>query len=317
MILLTGAAGYLGSHIFHEFKKRKIKLIGIDNFSTKNVTNKYSKYILRIDIDNNLKLEKIIKKNNIDTIVHTAAFSHPRESQKNYTKYKINNIYKTKNFIKLCKLNNIKNFIFLTSSNVYSEKRKGSLKENDNTNPKNYYGKTKITIEKYLKKYKKNFKNLIFLRLFNIAGYYDDFRYNENEYKYKRFFNIIKNKINQNKYLKLYYYKKDKKILFPKRDFLHIKDLNLLLVKIIYKLKNNLSFEVYNVGSGKSVNMKDFIKIYENETNRKIKYSLEILSYSELKTTLADNRKVKIKYSWLPKYNIKDIIRSVIKKNRK
>lgn len=317
MILLTGAAGYLGSHIFHEFKKRKIKLIGIDNFSTKNVTNKYSKYILRIDIDNNLKLEKIIKKNNIDTIVHTAAFSHPRESQKNYTKYKINNIYKTKNFIKLCKLNNIKNFIFLTSSNVYSEKRKGSLKENDNTNPKNYYGKTKITIEKYLKKYKKNFKNLIFLRLFNIAGYYDDFKYNENKYKYKRFFNIIKNKINQNKYLKLYYYKKDKKILFPKRDFLHIKDLNLLLVKIIYKLKNNLSFEVYNVGSGKSVNMKDFIKIYENETNRKIKYSLEILSYSELKTTLADNRKAKIKYSWLPKYNIKDIIRSVIKKNRK
>lgn len=317
MILLTGAAGYLGSHIVHEFKKRKIKLIGIDNFSTKNVTNKYSKYILRIDIDNNLKLEKIIKKNNIDTIVHTAAFSHPRESQKNYTKYKINNIYKTKNFIKLCKLNNIKNFIFLTSSNVYSEKRKGSLKENDNTNPKNYYGKTKITIEKYLKKYKKNFKNLIFLRLFNIAGYYDDFKYNENKYKYKRFFNIIKNKINQNKYLKLYYYKKDKKILFPKRDFLHIKDLNLLLVKIIYKLKNNLSFEVYNVGSGKSVNMKDFIKIYENETNRKIKYSLEILSYSELKTTLADNRKAKIKYSWLPKYNIKDIIRSVIKKNRK
>ena len=317
MILLTGAAGYLGSHIFHEFKKKKIKLIGIDNFSTKNVTNKYSKYILRIDIDNNLKLEKIIKKNNIDTIVHTAAFSYPRESQKNYTKYKINNIYKTKNFIKLCKLNNIKNFIFLTSSNVYSEKRKGSLKENDNTNPKNYYGKTKITIEKYLKKYKKNFKNLIFLRLFNIAGYYDDFKYYENKYKYKRFFNIIKNKINQNKYLKLYYYKKDKKILFPKRDFLHIKDLNLLLVKIIYKLKNNLSFEVYNVGSGKSVSMKDFIKIYENETNRKIKYNLEILSHSELKTTLADNRKVQTKYSWLPKYNIKDIIRSIIKKNRK
>ena len=317
MILLTGAAGYLGSHIFHEFKKRKIKLIGIDNFSTKNVTNKYSKYILRIDIDNNLKLEKIIKKNNIDTIVHTAAFSYPLESQKNYKKYKINNIYKTKNFIKLCKLNNIKNFIFLTSSNVYSEKGNGPIKENDNTDPKNYYGKTKIIIEKYLKKNKKNFKSLICLRLFNIAGYYDDFKYNENKYKYKRFFNIIKNKISQNKYLKLYYYKKDKKILFPKRDFLHIKDLNLLLVKIIYKLKNNLSFEVYNVGSGKSVNMKDFIKIYENETNRKIKYSLEILSYSELKTTLADNRKAKIKYSWLPKYNIKDIVRSIVKKNRK
>ena len=315
MILLTGAAGYLGSHIFHEFKKRKIQLTGIDNFSTKNIANKYTKYILRIDINNNLKLEKIIKKNNINTIIHAAAFSHPLESQKNYKKYKINNIYKTKNFIKLCKLNNIKNFIFLTSSNVYSDKRNGSYKESDKTNPKNYYGKTKINIEKYLKKNKKNFKNLIFLRLFNIAGYYDDFRYNENEYKYKKFFNFIKNKINKNKYLKLYYYKKNKKILFPKRDFLHIKDLNLLLVKIIYKLKNNLGCEVYNVGSGKSVSMKDFVKIYENEANKKIKYSLEILSCSELKTTLADIRKVKTKYSWSPKYNIKDVIRSIVKKN--
>ena len=56
MILLTGGAGYIGSHIFHEFKKRRIQLIGIDNFSTKNVANKYSKHILRIDINNNLKL---------------------------------------------------------------------------------------------------------------------------------------------------------------------------------------------------------------------------------------------------------------------
>ena len=123
MILLTGAAGYIGSHIFHEFKKKKIRLIGIDNFSTNNAVNKYSKHILKLDINNNTKLEKIIKKKGIDTIIHAAAFSYPLESQKNYKKYKINNIYKTKNFIKLCKFNNIKNFIFLTSSNVYSEKQ--------------------------------------------------------------------------------------------------------------------------------------------------------------------------------------------------
>ena len=55
--------------------------------------------------------------------------------------------------------------------------------------------------------------------------------------------------------------------------------------------------------------------MYENEINKKIKYSLEILSCSELKTTLADIRKVKTKYSWSPKYNIKDVIRSIVKKN--
>ena len=52
MILLTGAAGYIGSHIFHAFRKKKIQLVGIDNFSTKNLTNKYSRHILRLESDN-------------------------------------------------------------------------------------------------------------------------------------------------------------------------------------------------------------------------------------------------------------------------
>ena len=82
---------------------------------------------------------------------------------------RINNIIKTKKFIEHCLELKIKNFIFLSSSNVYSEKKK-IYSENDQTNPKNYYGKTKLTIEKFLLNKKNIFNNLIILRLFNVVG---------------------------------------------------------------------------------------------------------------------------------------------------
>ena len=76
-----------------------------------------------------------------------------------------------------------------------------------------------------------------------------------------------------------------------------------------------MGFEIFNVGSNKAVSLKDLTKIYENETQRKVKYTLKILNHAELKTTSANNKKVKGKFSWKPKYDIKDIIRSIVNKN--
>ena len=127
MILLTGAAGYIGSHIFHEFKKRKIKILGIDNFSTNNHKNKYTKYILKLDIDNEFELKKIIKEFKIKTVMHAAAMSHPLESLKYKNKYKINNIIKTKKFIETCKNTEIKNFIFFFFIKCLYRKKKWNI----------------------------------------------------------------------------------------------------------------------------------------------------------------------------------------------
>ena len=312
MILLTGAAGYIGSHIFHEFERKEIKVLGIDNLSTSNVKNKYTKKILKLDINDNLKLKKIIKRNKIDTVIHTAAFSHPLESLKYPKKYKNNNVIKTKNFIKICKNNGVKSFIFFSSSNVYSEKEEGPYKENNLTKPKNYYGKTKILIEKILRRNNKYFSNLIILRLFNVVGYYSDFKYYENKYKFKRIFNIMQNELSKNKSFKLYYYMKNKKIIFPERDFVHIKDLNLLLFKILSGFKKKLTTKVYNVGSGKPTNVKKLIKIYENHAKIKIKYNLKKINKIELKSVFADIKKVKSDFYWSPKYTIKSIIKSYL-----
>ena len=105
---------------------------------------------------------------------------------------------------------------------------------------------------------------------------------------------------------------KNKKIIFPERDFVHIKDLNLLLFKILSGFKKKLTTKVYNVGSGKPTNVKKLIKIYENHAKIKIKYNLKKINKIELKSVFADIKKVKSDFYWSPKYTIKSIIKSYL-----
>ena len=137
MILITGSTGYIGSHICQFFDKNKIDYIGIDNQSysyKKNVFNK--KKQLKIDISDEKKILKILKKYNINLIIHAAASSYVLDAENNKHKYFINNIKKTKKFINLCKLKKIDNFIFFSSSNVYKEKN--IFNEKDKIKSKNY-----------------------------------------------------------------------------------------------------------------------------------------------------------------------------------
>ena len=173
MILITGSTGYIGSHLSLYFQKKKIEFIGIDNlsYSYKSNINKKANHFF-FDISSKKKVFQLIKKYNIDTVIHAAAFSYVLEAEEEKKKYFLNNITKTKKFIDICKKAKIKRFIFFSSSNVYKEK-KGMLKinEKDLTNPKNFYGQNKLLIEQYLKKIK--FDSLIILRLFNIIGIFN------------------------------------------------------------------------------------------------------------------------------------------------
>ncbi len=158
MILITGSTGYIGSHLSQFFLKKKIHYIGIDNLSysyKNNVTDIKNHNFF--NISNKKKIEYLIKKYKINTIIHAAASSYVLEAERFKKAYFKNNVKNTKKFIDICKKKNIKNFIFLSSSNVYKERKKNKIfKINDKTHPKNYYGKTKLIIENYLKK-----KNLI------------------------------------------------------------------------------------------------------------------------------------------------------------
>ena len=170
MILVTGCTGYLGFHICEYLNDNKIPFFGIDNLSRSSKYNIFDKNkFLKIDISSK-KIPKILAKKKIHSVIHAAAYSFPPESEDNKKIYYKNNILKTKIFINYCSNHKIEKFIFFSSSNVYkfNFRKISAVKENQKLKPSNYYGKTKLIIEKYLKK--KKYNNYSILRLSKTYG---------------------------------------------------------------------------------------------------------------------------------------------------
>jgi len=313
MILVTGSAGYIGSHICHYLDKLGIGYYSIDNLSRGSKKN-ISKNFTKMDIGNSKKVFNIILKKKIDTVIHAAAYSFPVESERKKEIYTLNNVYKTKKFISTCKNAKIKKFIFLSSSNVYYEKKNNiSFKETDATKPKNHYGKTKLSIEKYLlKKTKYKFDQLIILRLFNVAGYISSFNFKLKNNDNLRIFPIIALSLKNKKKIKLFF-KKEKKInLFPERDYVHVWD----VVKIVWffaKSKFKKKFVLINVGSGKSHSLMDLLVQIEKKVKKKVIYKIKELNNKELFITKANIKKLKLYHNIAPKISFSKIVNSVIR----
>ncbi len=313
MILITGLTGYIGSHIAHCFDKCKINYLGIDDLSysyKSNIKNKRKFFLC--NISNEIKIKRLIKKYKIKTVIHAAASSYVLEAEKMSKKYVVNNVTRTKKFIDLCKVNNIEKFIFLSSSNVYKENlRNNQFSENSKLLPKNIYGKNKLIIEKYLKK--KNFKNTIILRLFNIIG---KFNKNFKIYKFKKknyqrlIFKFIQKK-KEKQILTLNYFKKKNKRIFPSRDFINIKDVTNTIKKISdknFKIPSNIF--VLNIGTGKSLDVNKLI----NSLNKVFKYKIKIvykeISNKELLITRSNNKKFIKIMKYRPKLNLYKTLKS-------
>jgi UDP-glucose 4-epimerase len=312
MILITGSAGYIGSQICKKFEESKIKYIGIDNLKYTYKDNIYNKKnFVKCCISNKKKISSIIKQKKISTIIHAAAYAYVNDAEKNKRKYRINNIIKTKKFIETVAKLNIRNFIFLSSSNVYSEKKK-QYSENDLTNPKNYYGKTKLTIEKFIIK-KNIFDKIIILRLFNVVGLTKKFMpLNFGNLKYQRLLFKIFYKIKKKSFIQLNYLSINKnKMNFPTRDFIDIRDFLNLIIKINKSLTKKNVKKIYNVGGGVSYQLNDILKKISHKSKLKIRYKKN--HKKEYEYTKANILKIKKDFNWSPEKNIKDTLRSYYK----
>ena len=155
-ILITGGAGYIGSHIAEQLINQKNNVIIVDNLERghKRLINKKAIFI-KSDIKNKKNLSLILNKYKIETIFHLAAYLNISEAEKHKLKYKKNNIQGTKNLLLACKNSPVKNFIFSSSCSVYGNV-KGSVSETKKLNPQGYYAYTKYEGEELVKRYSKN-----------------------------------------------------------------------------------------------------------------------------------------------------------------
>ncbi len=314
-ILVTGGAGYIGSHIIELLVKNKTnKVVVLDNLSTgyKILINKKSKFF-KGDINNKKLIIKIINKFNIDTIIHLAASLNVSEAQKNKKKYYKNNITGTNNLLLSCKNTTVKNIIFSSSCSIYGN-IKGSVNERKKPNPQGYYALTKYKGEELIKKYAFKFNyNFGILRYFNVAGASPSGKIGEIETSHGHLIkNIAIQSMNKKPKLNIYgnnYNTKDGTCV---RDYIHVTDLaDIHLIGIKYLRENKKSF-ILNCGYGKGYSVLQIAKRFKKiRKNTQINFMKR--RSGDLAQVFSDTKKFKKLLKWKPRYNdINKIIKSAI-----
>ena len=318
-ILITGGAGYIGSHIVEQLINSKNKIIIFDNLETghKRLINRKAVFI-KDDIKNRKILNLIIKKYKIDTIFHLAAYLNVSEAEKNKWKYKQNNIQGTKNLLLACKNSNVKNFIFSSSCSVYGNIN-GSVSERKKLNPQGYYAYTKFVGEELVKKYSKKFKYKYgILRYFNVAGASDSKKIGEIE---KSHGHLIKNlaieSLKNKPIINIYgndYPTKDGTCV---RDYIHVSDLASIHIRGLGYLNKVKKSFIVNCGYGKGYSVKEIVDIFK-KIKKKLFINYQKKRPGDIAQVYSDTKKFKKLFKWKPKNNdINKIIKSAIKWEKK
>ena len=319
-ILITGGAGYIGSHIVEQLAKNKSnKLIILDNLSTgyKRLIHKKAQFF-KGNINNSKILKKIINKNDIETIIHLAASLNVAEAEKNKRKYYLNNIIGTKKLILSCKNSKVKNFIFSSSCSIYGNII-GKVSEKKKPNPQGYYAFTKYKSEQLIKNYSKIFNyNYAILRYFNVAGASSSKKIGEIERSHGHLIkNIAIQCLNNKPIINIYgnnYPTKDGTCI---RDYIHVSDLADIHYKSLEHLKKNKKSFTLNCGYGKGYSVLQIAKHVKKYKKNLIINFLERRP-GDVAQVYADTKKFKKLLKWKPKFNsINKIIKSAINWERK
>ena len=319
-ILVTGGAGYIGSHIIELLvKKKKNKVIILDNLSTghKFLINKKSQFY-KGDINNKKLINKLINRFNIDTIIHLAASLNVSEAEKNKKKYYKNNITGTKKLLLSCKNTTVKNIIFSSSCSIYGN-IKGCVNEKKKPNPQGYYASTKYKGEELIKKYASKFNyNFGILRYFNVAGASPSRKIGEIETSHGH---LIKNfaiqAMKKIPKLNIYgsnYHTKDGTCV---RDYIHVTDLADIHIKGIDYLKKNTKSFTLNCGYGKGYSVLEIANKFKM-INKNTQINFMNRRLGDIAQVYSDTKKFKKLLNWKPKYNnINKIIKSAINWEKK
>ena len=311
-ILVTGGAGYIGSHIVEKLVKKKfLKIFIVDDLSTghKRLINKKATFI-KANINKTKLIKKIILKNKIDTIIHLAAKTIVTESEKKPKLYYKVNVLGTKSLLNAAKNSLVKNFLFSSTAAVYGSKIR-YVNENSKTFPDSIYGKTKLQAENLVKR---NFKkNYIILRYFNVVGASPSKKIgliNRYGQLFKNFaVEILKNKPKLSVYGKDY----DTKDGTCIRDFIHVSDLAEIHLKVLLKVSKNDKSVILNCGYGKGFSVLEVVNNFKKFSKNKVTVKFQKRRKAEIVESIANVTKLKNYLKWKPKFfNLNKMIKNSI-----
>ena len=306
-ILVTGGAGFIGSHTCVELLNKGREIVVIDNLSNSNIksieaikkiTGKDFKYY-NINYLNREELEKVFEENEIEAVINFAGFKAVGESVKEPIKYYINNVSGALVLLDTMKKYNVKNFVFSSSATVYgtqiNPKYVETMQRGKTTNP---YGTTKAMIEQILEDIhaSDNTWKISVLRYFNPVGAHESGLIGEepqgipnNLMPY-----IVRVASGQLEQLSVFGNDYDTHDGTGVRDYIHVVDLAVGHIKALEKIdKEGKGLYIYNLGTGMGYSVLDMVNAFESSTGKKVNYKIVERRPGDIATCYADPAKAR------------------------
>lgn len=319
-ILVTGGAGYIGSHTCVELLKEGYDVVVLDNLCNSSkksldrvfeITGKKVKFYEE-DLLNKDGVRKVFENEKIDAVIHFAALKAVGESVKKPLQYYHNNITGTLVLCEVMEEFNVKNIVFSSSATVYGDPKVVPITEDCPkgviTNP---YGQTKSMMEQILTDFNvadPSF-NVVLLRYFNPVGAHESGLIGEDP---KGIPNNLMPYISQVAVGKLdclgvFGNDYDTKDGTGVRDYIHVVDLSIGHIKALKKLEKDKGVFIYNLGTGVGYSVLDMVKAFEKASNIKIKYEFKPRRQGDIAKCYADPSKAERELSWKAERNLEQM----------
>ena len=330
-ILVTGGAGYIGSHTSVELLNADYEIVIVDNFSNsspktiaaiKEIAKKdFSFY--KGNVCNKKVLRTIFKEHKIDAVIHFAGLKAVGESVNEPLKYYHNNLLSTINLCEVMKEFNCQKIVFSSSATVYGKPESLPIKEDFPLATTNPYGTTKLMIENILKDIYNADNNwsIAILRYFNPIGAHRSglIGDNPNGIPNNLMPYIVKVATGELESLNVFGNDFDTHDGTGVRDYIHVIDLALGHLKALAKINSTTGVKIYNLGTGVGYSVLDIISNFEQENKIKLKYQIVDRRPGDIDACYADTSLAKKELDWQAKYNIGDMCRDAynyVKKNK-
>ena len=322
-VLITGGAGFIGSHAAVEFLNAGYEIVIMDNFSNskpvvldriKQITGKDFKFY-RADLLDIASLDKIFDENpDIDSVIHFAGLKAVGESVSKPLEYYHNNVTGTLMLCDSMRRHGVKTIVFSSSATVYGAPDEVPIKESARVgNATNPYGETKVMIERILKDIYTSDKewNVSVLRYFNPIGAHKSGLIGEDPNGIPNNLMPYITKVAGGKLPYLHVFGNDYNTHDGTgvRDYIHVVDLARAHLKALESIKERRGIDYFNIGTGTGYSVLDIVKAYKEATGVEIKYEIEGRRPGDIDACFADPTKAREILGWTAEYDITDMCR--------
>jgi UDP-glucose 4-epimerase len=320
-ILVTGGAGFIGSHTVVELLENNEEVIVVDNLSNskkealnrvENITGK-SLTFYKTDLLDKEGIDEIFSNHELDSVIHFAGFKAVGESVEKPLMYYHNNITGTIYLCEVMKKHNVNNIVFSSSSTVYGDPDEVPIKENFPVSATNPYGRTKLFIEEILRDLHNahNSLNVALLRYFNPVGAHPSGKIGEDPNDIPNNLMPYITQVAVGKLEKLSVFGDD----YPTpdgtgvRDYIHVVDLAKGHLSALKKLQENPGVVTYNLGTGTGYSVLDVVKAFEKASGKEIPYEITDRRAGDIAINFADPSKAEKELGWKAEHDLVDMCR--------